>query len=98
MNEKIVKAVGEIVSEVTANRQPILTSLSQPEGKDTVEITINKKASVFVHCRGIKITASNNENNIGLGLSVLKSDNTRCKLDLGFDEAKRAGEILSKLK
>lgn len=98
MNENIVKAVGEIVAEVTANKKPILTTLTDQDYKDTVEITIDKKARIFVHSQGIKITATTSEKNIELGLIPLSSDTKHCRLDLGFKDAKKAGNILASLK
>lgn len=98
MNKNIAEAVGKIVAEVTANMKPVLTTFPDPIKKETVEITIDKKARVFVHSQGIKVTADTNNNNTGLGLNPLSSDKNRCKLDLSFDEAQKAGDILSKLK
>ncbi|OAA85400.1 hypothetical protein [Clostridium coskatii] len=86
MHQNIEKAIKEITIGVLGAKKSILTIPSQVN--DTVEITVDQKARIYVEIQRIMITAGVTPNNLNLGLKELTSDSSRCRAILAVTNDK----------
>lgn len=97
MNNKIAEAVGNIVKDLAEVKKSVLVTTSA-NNVDTIELTIDEdNVRIYVHKKGIRLTANTNQTNLALGLKET-SYKSRCYRMYSLNEFKEVANTIINLK
>ena len=104
-NEKIKKAIADIVYTIVGYKESILLTPYHPENdeenadKETFQIVVDKEVHVLVHAKGIRVDGPCTEKNLSLGLEQCQSYQNRKRAYKIFplDEGQKVGEVINQM-